>query len=68
MKTKSRQVIKKYDHNCQNEALERWQMNQDPLAHLSKSKTKKLEESFAILAEDDDHFSHQTNNQHYNAK
>ena len=68
MKTKGRQTIKHHmPENCI-AALERHQMDQDPLAHLSKSKTKKLEESFAILAEEDDHFSHQTNNQHYNAK
>lgn len=40
-------------------AIERRQMDQDPLAHLNKTKTKHLEEAYTILAEENDHFSHQ---------
>lgn len=40
-------------------AHERWYMDQDPLIRLNKTRTKHLEAAFAILAEEDDHFSHQ---------
>jgi hypothetical protein len=62
---KSRQAIRKYDRNYRNEALERWQMNQDPLAHLCKTTNiKKLEEALLTLAEEDDSLSSLNNPYH----
>ena len=54
MKLKSRQVITHSD--SYQERMDERAKNKDPLAHLNKTQTRKLEEFFMLSAEDNNTF------------